>query len=81
MQIAVTYTCAKNSWKGPVPQFASSKLPRTIDKLKKGERLMVTIYGDSISAGCGASQMIGIQPYMQPWDYLLEYTDELYANG
>jgi len=56
-QVAVTYTHAKGLWKGPVPEFAGAKLPRTIRKLKAKEPIRLMIVGDSISVGHSASCM------------------------
>jgi len=56
-QAAVTYTHAKGLWKGPVPEFAGEKLPRTIGKLKAGGPVRLMVVGDSISVGHAATCM------------------------
>lgn len=72
LQIAVTYD-HKEKWSGRIPQSAEKELARTIAKLK-AKQLKLVIFGDSVSAGAGASGSFHAPPY-QP-----SYT-ELVAEG
>jgi len=72
LQIAVTYD-HREGWNGRVPQSAAKELARTIAKLK-AKQLKLVVFGDSVSAGAGASGNFHAPPY-QP-----SYT-ELVAEG
>jgi len=50
MQYYVTYK-HNGAWGSVKPAYAGEQLPKTIDKLEKGERIRILVYGDSISAG------------------------------
>lgn len=69
-QIAVTYT-HNGVWNGPVPQYAGSNLPNTLNKLTHGQPLKLVLYGDSISAGYNASGFTGALPYQPSWGLLV----------
>lgn len=83
MQYYVTYK-HNGIWSGVKPQFAGENLPKTIEKLEKGERLRILVYGDSISAGGEVSSYGDIvldnvngdarsfEPYMQIYPLLLK---------
>ncbi len=62
-QIAVTYTCKKGGWAGPVPTCAKAALPRTWAALTAAGKLRVLLYGDSISWGGNASKMTNAEPF------------------
>jgi hypothetical protein len=62
LQIEVTYTCAPGQWKGFVPKYAGSELPRTMKKLKAKKSLSLMLCGDSISAGYNASKFTKAKP-------------------
>jgi acyl-CoA thioesterase I len=72
LQVAVTYD-HEEKWSGKVPQSAGKDLARTIAKLQ-AKQLKLVIFGDSVSAGAGASGSFHAPPY-QP-----SYT-ELVAEG
>ena len=50
-QINVTYIYDPEEFNGPTALYQGDKLPRTMDKLNKGEGLNVVFYGDSIPYG------------------------------
>ncbi len=62
-QIAVTYTCKKGGWAGPVPACAKDSLPRTWAALSGRGNLHLLLYGDSISWGGNASKMVNAEPF------------------
>ena len=66
-QYAITYKIKENTWKGHRPVSARPYLPRTFEKLDKGEGLAVTVFGDSISVGANASGLTGAEPYLPPY--------------
>jgi lysophospholipase L1-like esterase len=70
-QLAVTYTHAKNTWKGIVPKFEGEKLPHTLEKLRKKEALHLLLSGDSIAAGANASAKSNAAPYLPDWGTLI----------
>ncbi len=83
MQYYVTYK-HNGTWSGVKPQFAGENLSKTIEKLEKGGRLRILVYGDSISAGGEVSSYGDIvldnvngdarsfEPYMQIYPLLLK---------
>ena len=74
-ELAVTYTHAADSWKGPVPDFQEKNLHGVIDKLKKGSSLNILLFGDSIAEGANASGENSAPPFMPSWGKLV--ADEL----
>jgi acyl-CoA thioesterase I len=71
IQVAVTYDHDKN-WKGYAPQPAEKNIPRFIAKLRNKEKCKLVVFGDSISAGAGASSTFHAPPYQPPYVGLLE---------
>ena len=65
-QILVTYKYDKNTVKTK-KSYAGSEIPKTMEKLNKGEDLTVLIYGDSISYGCNASGYLSEAPHTKTW--------------
>lgn len=63
-QLAVTYAHEKNVWKGPIPQYADTNLPKTTQKLIQRKPLKIVFYGNSITVGGNASGVNGAAPYM-----------------
>lgn len=63
-QLSITYTFDENTFALPHTPFSAAKLPKTLAKLSQGQALKVTVYGDSIMAGCDASGMYNRAPYM-----------------
>ncbi len=75
-QLKVTYVREKNEkWKGPVPVFAETLLPKTISKLLKKDTLKIVDYGDSITEGANASGLglLNVPPFMPTWADLITY--------
>ncbi len=54
-QVEVTYERGPYEWTGALPQFASERLPKTIERLRSGQPLKIGVSGDSISTGLDAS--------------------------
>lgn len=77
-QLAITYTHARNLWKGPIPKFAETTLPKTLAKLAKGEPIKFVFLGNSITAGYNASAFVGAAPNMPPYAGLV--VENLKAN-
>ena len=65
-QIAITYR-TDEVWPGPVPAPADDLLPRTFEKLQRGQALKVVVFGDSISRGGSASGWVRRTPFLPPW--------------
>ena len=61
-QISFTYTYDLNENEMPHAEFAGSKLPKTLAKLKGGEKVKIAFYGDSIFTGCDSSSTYGREP-------------------
>lgn len=66
MQIAVTYA-HKGSFDGPIPACKGDKLPKTREKLEKGQQLKLAIFGDSISTGANSTARVAALPMAQTW--------------
>jgi len=73
MQAAVTYEHAviEEDWSGVLPKYDAAALPRTTQRLQRGQGLSVVLLGDSISTGCNASGWAGTAPFQPPWQDLL----------
>lgn len=70
-QVEVTYERRPEPWPGPVPQFASTQLPKTLARLKARQPLTIAVSGDSISHGCNASGWAGTAPFMPSYSGLV----------
>lgn len=70
-QLAVTYT-HRGRWQGPVPECALPELPLTAGKLRRGEPITWTLYGDSIAEGYSSSghPRLHARPYLPSWGEL-----------
>ena len=66
-QYAITYKVRKNSWQGHRPSSCSALLPVTFSKLRRGEKLSITLFGDSICVGANASKFVDAEPYCPPY--------------
>lgn len=66
-QVEVTYRRKNEAWTGYRPAFAERLLPRTIGRLRAGERVVVGVSGDSISAGGDASKLANAEPHQPPF--------------
>jgi lysophospholipase L1-like esterase len=64
--IVVTYT-HEDAWHGPVPRYAGSEMPRTIQRLRHHRSLTIVAYGDSITLGDNVSGYMETRPYMPTW--------------
>lgn len=81
MQIAVTYT-HKAAFDGEIPACKADQLPNTKAKLEKGEQLMISVYGDSISAGRNSTGREGGLPLTPTWPELFtKYLKEAYPDA
>ncbi|APZ90689.1 Arylesterase precursor [Fuerstiella marisgermanici] len=72
MQTWITYSKAKDDWPVAMPSFNPAALPRTLDRLKKGESISIVLLGDSISTGCNASAWGGGAPFQPAYQDLLK---------
>lgn len=70
-QIAVTYTCERGLWTGVKPKYSKDILPKTTQKLKDGEKLRITLIGDSISFGAQSSKDLKVEPFQPNYFDLL----------
>lgn len=69
-QISVTYE-HDSKWNGFTQQYKGELLPKTIDKLAKGEKLNIVFNGDSIMTGCNCSSKLAIPPYLEDFPTLI----------
>jgi len=72
MQTCITYTHEPEDWSTITPKFDERALPRTIDRLRKGQPVSIVLIGDSISTGCNASGWAGDAPYQPSFPGLLQ---------
>jgi len=54
-----------------IEKFDASILPRTVGKLRKGEPVTISIFGDSISFGANASARYNTAPFQPTWGDLV----------
>jgi acyl-CoA thioesterase-1 len=69
LEVAVTYD-HQEKWNGKVPQSHGKDLARTMAKLQ-ARRLKLVIFGDSVSAGAGASGGFHAPPNQPPYTELV----------
>ena len=74
-QIVFSYRHS-DRWTMPVPRDGSALLPRTRERLARGEGMRLLIFGDSIATGVNASGAVGAPPMQKPWFSLA--ADELH---
>lgn len=70
-QATASYRFDRAHWRGWTPQFAGASMPRTIERLRSGQPLVMCIVGDSISEGYNASNVIGSAPFQPPYGVLV----------
>lgn len=70
-QVTASYAFDRAQWTGYRPQFAGAGVPRTLERLRRGEPLTVCLVGDSISEGYNASSFIGAPPYQPSYGALV----------
>ncbi len=70
-QVEIGYEYDGPGWDGYVPEFAGKVLPRTIRRLRRGEPVLISILGDSISAGYDSTQATGMTPGSKGYAWLL----------
>lgn len=70
-QLAVTYKHKSKAWKGPIPTFQGSILPKSIQKLNSKSEIHILLNGDSIAAGANASGVSNVEPNLPSWGALL----------
>ena len=85
-QVAVTYEYEYGSYDGPVTEYQGDRLPKTIAKMKAGEKLTICWYGDSVFEGCDASGFRDRAPNMASFPtlvpkYLKSYYDCTFKNN
>jgi len=69
-QLVVSYKHEPNQWLGAVPAYQGMNMPVTTAKLKNGQPIKVTLYGDSISVGLNASGVVSAPPHLPNWGTL-----------
>lgn len=69
LEVAFTYD-HREKWKGEIPHSAGKDLARTEAKLR-AKRLKLVIFGDSVSAGAGASGSFHAPPNQPPYTELV----------
>lgn len=69
-QLVITYRHS-DSWAFDIPADKSSQLPKTTEKLERGQKLNVVYYGDSITEGYNASGFLGTSPFLPIWSTLV----------
>ena len=80
-QVAVTYT-HKSAWSGFVPPDRSAKAAPFLQRLAEGKSVQLAFFGDSITAGFNASEMIDYPPYAPPFaDLVGGYIKERYPES
>lgn len=81
-QLAVTYKHRKNAWKGVIPQYRGTDLPKTTDKLKNRKKLHLLLFGDSIASGANASGVGNVAPYLPSFGALIaSHLQDHYQTG
>jgi len=71
-QTCITYRHPEGLWRGPVPTFDPTALPRSVFRLLNKQPLSIVVVGDSISAGCNASGWAGGAPFQPAYPELLQ---------
>jgi acyl-CoA thioesterase-1 len=66
-QVCATYTHQPGLWTAPVPVFCGDQMPRTMRRLRRRDRLVIAVTGDSISEGYNASGFVGVPPHQPPY--------------
>ncbi len=69
-QISVTYE-HNGSWNGFTQSYKGELLPKTIEKLSKGESMNIVFNGDSIMTGCNSSGKLAIEPFLEDFPTLI----------
>ena len=72
-QISVSYVYDIKDVDTSVFAQYGSAAPKFLAKLKAGENVVISITGDSVTAGCSASSFFGRQPMMPQFPTLLNY--------
>lgn len=62
MSLSVTYV-HNDFWTAPIPDSQEKNLPKTFERLKNGEELVIVAVGDSVTTGALSSGKLGIAPY------------------
>ena len=74
----------KGAYEGEKPSYKGDKIPETVYKLERKERLSVVCLGDSISAGWTASgyEWVNLKPYMPMYfELVTDYLKDHYGNS
>lgn len=65
-QVVVTYTHSdRKTW--TMPRVETTKFPKTIEKLEKGEPIRILFYGDSITVGANSSEFLMVEPHAESY--------------
>ncbi len=70
-QVEITYRRTPGAWPGNIPAFAGGQLPKTLERLRKRQRLVIGLSGDSISQGYNASAFSQASPWMPAYGELV----------
>lgn len=76
-QVEIDYQTAERNFP-ELPQLESGQLPRFCSRLKPGNKLSVTLIGDSISEGYNATKYLNVPPFNPT--YIEHFADELSAR-
>ena len=64
--VNVTYT-HKGAWRWQKPAFKGDRLPRTLEKLRRGQPLTFVFYGDSVVSGDEVTSFLNLEPHTPIW--------------
>lgn len=70
LQTYITYEHRSGLWSPPAVSNGSSRLPRTLEKLRAGKPVRIVLLGDSISGGCNASGWASEEPFQPAYPEL-----------
>jgi acyl-CoA thioesterase I len=81
-QVCATYAHQPGLWTAPVPAFRGAHMPRTMRRLRAGDRVAIAVTGDSISEGYNASGFVGVAPHQPPYvDLVAAGLTEAYGSA
>lgn len=70
-QYSITYKIRENTWSGHRPSHTAHHFPKTMDKLKNGKPISITLFGDSVCVGANASGFTDADPHLPSFSGLL----------
>lgn len=71
-QVSVSYVYDVKDIEESYPAYEAGFAPKTVQKLKAGEAVNMTIIGDSVGEGCSSSGYMKHTPYMPPFINLVQ---------